>query len=101
MVDLERLRAPDSGKSAKTKCRADVTHAYHRPHDQTLRPDSALPQKRAFSKADISQLTDLTASVKGKMLLSINDTHEIRKIFAGFHPTPVQVTYTVSEAPLH
>jgi len=33
------------------------------------------------------------------MILSINDTPEIRAVFSGLPSQPVQVTYSISEAP--
>lgn len=53
--------------------------------------------KELFSKDDFSRLADLMEGVKGKVLLSINDTPEIRRIFSAFHQKQVNVTYTVSE----
>lgn len=52
-----------------------------------------------FSKDDFLRLADLMATISGKMILSINDTPEIREMFSDFYLKPVQVTYSVSEAP--
>lgn len=52
-----------------------------------------------FAREDFARLAGLMRSVAGKIVLSINDTPEIREIFSDFHLKPVQVTYTVSEAP--
>jgi len=51
--------------------------------------------KELFSKEDFGHLAKQLRTIKGRFLLSINDTPEIRKIFAAFKLTPVQTTYSV------
>lgn len=48
-----------------------------------------------FSPSDFQRLSDQLAGVKGRFLLSINDTPEIRDIFKGFHQLPVQTSYSI------
>lgn len=53
-----------------------------------------------FARADFKQLAELLKSIDGKAIVSINDTPEIRDVFAGLVQKPVKVTYTISaEAP--
>ncbi|WP_353055363.1 DNA adenine methylase [Falsiruegeria litorea] len=53
--------------------------------------------KAMFSAEDFGVLAGLMSSIKGKALLSINDTPEIREIFGAFHMTEVEVSYTVAK----
>lgn len=55
--------------------------------------------KEMFSRADFKRLAELMGGIDGKMIVSINDTPEIREDFDGFTLKQVRVTYTVSEAP--
>lgn len=55
--------------------------------------------KEMFSRSDFAVLADLMGTISGKMIVSINDTPEIRDIFARFTQLPVQVVYSISEAP--
>ncbi|WP_265822489.1 DNA adenine methylase [Geovibrio ferrireducens] len=48
-----------------------------------------------FSRDDFGDLARLLAGIKGKFILSINDTPEIRAIFADFLIEDVRTTYTV------
>jgi DNA adenine methylase len=52
-----------------------------------------------FDRSDFERLAGLMSSIEGKMVLSINDTPEIREIFQGHVTKSVAVTYTISEAP--
>ncbi len=47
-----------------------------------------------FSKADFDVLATQLAGIKGKFLLSLNDTPEVRAIFSEFVIDPVSVTYS-------
>ncbi len=47
-----------------------------------------------FSKADFDALAVQLGAIKGKFLLSLNDTPEVRAIFSGFIIDPVSVTYS-------
>lgn len=49
-----------------------------------------------FSEADFEALTGLLAGIQGRFLMSINDTPEIRAIFAGFAIEEVQLNYRLS-----
>ncbi len=53
-----------------------------------------------FARADFERLARLLAGIKGTFILSINDTPEVRQIFAGFDMEGVHLTYTIgSDAP--
>lgn len=49
-----------------------------------------------FSEADFEALSTLLRGVEGRFILSINDTPEIRRIFAGLAIEEVGVTYRIS-----
>jgi DNA adenine methylase len=53
--------------------------------------------KALFSRSDFTRLAELMASIAGKMIVSINDVPEIRKVFAGHTMLPVRVTYTIND----
>ena len=53
--------------------------------------------KEMFSRADFKCLAELMGSIAGKMLVSINDTPEIREDFGSFTLKEVRVTYTIAE----
>jgi DNA adenine methylase len=52
--------------------------------------------KDLFSEADFHLLRDLLAGLQGRFILSINDTPEVRAIFAGFAIEEVRLNYRVS-----
>lgn len=52
--------------------------------------------KGLFSREDFTRLRDLLASVKGKFIMSINDTPEIRELYSQFIILEVPTKYTVS-----
>lgn len=52
--------------------------------------------KGVFSPEDHARLAEQLRSIEGRFYLSINDTPEIREIFAGFGMEEVQTTYTVT-----
>jgi DNA adenine methylase len=54
-----------------------------------------------FSKADFEHLACRLATIKGRFILSINDAPEIRRIFAGFHMSEVETTYSIAEQGAH
>lgn len=54
--------------------------------------------KNLFSEADFGRLRDILASLQGAFILSINDTPEIREIFAGFDLQEVTLNYRRSGA---
>lgn len=53
--------------------------------------------KGVFSRADFAALADLLRTLKGRFLLSINDTPEIRAAFDGFHIEEVRIAYTAAK----
>lgn len=48
-----------------------------------------------FGRGDFDQLAAQLAGIKGKFLLSINDTPGVRATFAAFHMIEADTTYTV------
>lgn len=53
--------------------------------------------KNMFSREDFTRLAELMAGLQGRVILSINDTPEVREIFGRFTMLPVTVTYSISE----
>lgn len=51
-----------------------------------------------FAPADFKRLAAALRAAAGKSILSINDTPEIREIFAGLHQVPIETTYSISSA---
>lgn len=49
-----------------------------------------------FARADFSRLADLLATLRGRFLMSINDTREVREVFGSFDVQEVSTTYTIS-----
>ncbi|MDG6079734.1 DNA adenine methylase [Erythrobacter litoralis] len=49
-----------------------------------------------FSPDDFAKLAEAAAGARGKMIISINDTPEVREIFADLVQVPVETTYTIS-----
>lgn len=47
-----------------------------------------------FTKEDFIELAALIARIKGKFILSLNDTPEVRKLFQVFHITTVELPYS-------
>jgi DNA adenine methylase len=51
--------------------------------------------KGIFGKADFTRLAEQLGLIDGGFLMSINDTPEIRQIFAGFEIEAIETTYSV------
>lgn len=49
-----------------------------------------------FTEEDFHELATLLARLKGKFILSLNDTPEVRKLFQAFHITTVELAYSCS-----
>jgi DNA adenine methylase len=47
-----------------------------------------------FKEKDYVELAERLAKLKGKFLLSLNDAHEIRRIFRGFNIKTLEMTYS-------
>jgi DNA adenine methylase len=54
--------------------------------------------KNVFSREDFTRLADILTAVKGKFILSINDTPEIRKIYRDFHIEEATTSYSAAGA---
>lgn len=52
-----------------------------------------------FEEEEFYRLAALLAGVKGKFILSLNDTPEVRKIFGDFDVTPIQLAYSAQKKP--
>ena len=51
-----------------------------------------------FGREEFAEMAELLAGIRGQFILSINDTPEIRSLFAGFQIEPVGVRYSVGGA---
>jgi DNA adenine methylase len=51
-----------------------------------------------FERKDFSELADLLMGIKGKLLVSLNDRPEVRKIFKGFALEAVATRYTCGKS---
>lgn len=49
-----------------------------------------------FNQDEFAVMAECLKGIKGRFIMSINDTPEIRKTFSGFHLSEVGVTYTVA-----
>lgn len=49
----------------------------------------------AFSRADFARLAEILGGIAGTFVLSINDTPEVREVFAAFDQGQVSLTYTI------
>jgi DNA adenine methylase len=54
--------------------------------------------KGIFSRDDFQKLRDILSNIKGKFIVSINDTPEIRQIYKGFKIEVVETKYTAGGA---
>lgn len=54
--------------------------------------------KGLFAREDFARMAELLAGIRGTFILSINDTPEIREIFAAFVMDELRITYTVGRA---
>lgn len=52
-----------------------------------------------FSRGDFAELAALVRGIKGKALISINDTLGVRECFAGLHMLELQTTYQIGARP--
>lgn len=55
--------------------------------------------KNVFAEADFERLSAILAAIKGRFILSINDTPEVRAIFGGFAMEEVGLNYRVGGKP--
>jgi DNA adenine methylase len=51
-----------------------------------------------FERADFARLAAVLAGIRGRFLLSINDTAGVRECFAAFNLVPIETTYSISTA---
>lgn len=49
-----------------------------------------------FSRADFERLAKVLSAAAGKVIVSINDTPQIRKVFSNFRQTEASTTYSIS-----
>jgi len=52
--------------------------------------------KELFKRDDFERLEGVLSGIKGRFLMSINDTPEVRALFSGFEMQPVKLTYSAS-----
>jgi len=48
-----------------------------------------------FSRGDFTTIAEMMARARGQFIVSINDTPEVREIFAAFHLEAVETTWTI------
>ncbi len=53
--------------------------------------------KGLFSRDDFAALAEQLAGIKGKFILSLNDTAGVREVFAAFHIEQVQTSYSINK----
>lgn len=53
--------------------------------------------KGIFSREDFGRLRDILTNLKGKFILSLNDTPEIRELFKEFWITTVKTSYSATK----
>lgn len=51
--------------------------------------------KNVFSRDDFAEMAERLASIKGRFMISLNDTPEVRDIFSRFPMVQVSLTYTI------
>lgn len=49
-----------------------------------------------FDRSRFEEMAEVLRGLKGRFIMSINDTPEVRRIFVGFGLEEVETTYTVS-----
>lgn len=49
-----------------------------------------------FAQGDFERLAERLGSIKGRFILSLNDTHQVREIFAAFTIEAVETTYSIA-----
>lgn len=54
--------------------------------------------KAVFAPADFERLARAIRAARGKSVISINDTPEVRAIFADLNQVPIKTTYSISSA---
>lgn len=52
--------------------------------------------KNVFKRDDFAEMADRLTSIKGRFMISLNDTPEVRETFARFPIVPVSLTYSVA-----
>lgn len=52
--------------------------------------------KNMFDHSDFARMSEILSNPKGAFILSINDTPEIREVFAGFYLAEMQFTYSIT-----
>ncbi|GAB5502774.1 MAG: DNA adenine methylase [Pyruvatibacter sp.] len=88
-----------SGVVIERKPFADLLTLYDRPEtlfylDPPYFGNETDYGKDVFSRDDFTALADQLRGIKGRFLVSINDTPEIREAFDGFHMEEVVLTYS-------
>ncbi|AZN72720.1 DNA adenine methylase [Georhizobium profundi] len=51
---------------------------------------------KVFARSDFERLADRLADLRGRFMLTLNDCPDVRKIFARFSMTNVELTYTIA-----
>ena len=53
--------------------------------------------KEMFSREQFTKMAKVLQNIKGKAILSLNDTPEVRKIFSGFRMETAELNYTIGQ----
>jgi DNA adenine methylase len=53
----------------------------------------------AFTRSDFERLARQLAGVRGRFVMSINDTPGVRAVFGGFQRREIETTYTIAKGP--
>lgn len=99
--ELERLHTRLSGVTIECLGYGEFIERYDRPHtlfylDPPYWGCENDYGKNLFARDDFQKLADQLAGIKGKFILSLNDTPGVREVFAGFPIESVKTKYTIA-----
>lgn len=100
--ELERLHTRLTGVTIECLHFFEFINRYDRPHtlfylDPPYWGCENDYGKNLFERADFQKLADQLAGIKGKFILSLNDTPGVRETFAAFKIEAVKTTYTIAK----
>lgn len=97
---LDNLHARLAGVVIENLPYHEVIARYDRPHtlfylDPPYYNCEDYYGDRIFSRDDFQRLANQLATIKGRFLLSLNDTPDVRQIFAGFRIETLRTRYSI------
>lgn len=100
--ELERLHTRLAGVTIECLHYADFIKRYDRPHtlfylDPPYWGCEDDYGKNLFARSDFQKLAAQLAELKGKFILSLNDTPEVRDIFKAFPIESVKTSYSIAK----